>query len=91
MFCKPLVVLIYISQCLAVSQYVDVVRDRCTRWHHSCLYHSHSGFEYLLTIPAMLRGDSVFVDGGVELVRSGGATWLGFSRTSLRLDFRCRR
>lgn len=32
-----------------------------------------------LTVPAMLRDNSIFVDGGVQLFRKAGNTWLGFS------------
>jgi hypothetical protein len=42
-----------------------------------------------LTILAMLRGDSVFVDGGVELLRNGGETWLGFSKFVNHSDAQC--
>jgi hypothetical protein len=33
----------------------------------------------------MLRGNSVFVDGGVQLFRNAETTWLGFSEPSCSL------
>ncbi|KAE9981857.1 hypothetical protein EG327_006067 [Venturia inaequalis] len=48
----------------------DAVRDRCTRWHHS----------------AMLRDSSIFVDGGVQLFRKAGNTWLGFNKYMFEID-----
>jgi len=34
---------------------------------------------FVLILLAMLRDKSVFVDGGVQLYRKNGTTWLGFS------------
>lgn len=36
-----------------------------------------------LTVAAMLRDKSVFVDGGVQLYRQDETTWLGFSKLSV--------
>jgi hypothetical protein len=33
-----------------------------------------------LIVTAMLRDKSVFIDGGVQLYRKTGTTWLGFSK-----------
>jgi len=49
---------------------VDIVRNRCARWHHS----------------SMLRDKSVFVDGGVQLYRQDETTWLGFSKYIFEID-----
>ncbi|TLD29586.1 hypothetical protein E2P81_ATG05880 [Venturia nashicola] len=62
--------LLFIAQCFAATTDFDAVRDRCTRWHHS----------------AMLRDSSIFVDGGVQVFRKAGNTWLGFNKYMFEID-----
>lgn len=60
----------------------DFEIDRCARWHHQCKCCLDDSLETptLTSYQAMLRGQSIFLDGGVQLNRNNGSTWLGFSK-----------
>ncbi|KAH6663379.1 putative cell wall anchored protein [Halenospora varia] len=68
--CLSVAVLLLIEGYLGLDQDVDIVGDRCTRF----------------IISAMLRDNSVFVDGGVQLFRDNETTWLGFSKYIFEID-----
>lgn len=52
--------------------------------HSSSQIYGLGSLSDLISIVAMLRGDSIFIDGGVEVLRANGTTWLGFSKPTLR-------